>query len=65
MKKQRREDFARRIYFEAVVIGVGVGAAALSLDQLVGEADWLIRVVSLLIIGGLLCLVQYGLKRTR
>jgi putative flippase GtrA len=65
LKKQRREDFTRRIYFEAVVIGLGVGAAALSLDHLVGEADWLVRVASLLIVGALLCLVQYGLKRTR
>jgi hypothetical protein len=65
LKKQRREAFTRRIYFEAVVIGLGVGTAALSLEQLVGEANWLVRVTSLLIVGGLLCLVQYGLKRTR
>jgi putative flippase GtrA len=64
VKKQRREDFTRRFYFEAVVIGLGIGVAALSLDQLVGEAGWFVRVASLLIVGGLLCLVQYGLKRT-
>jgi hypothetical protein len=65
VQKPQRKNLTQRIYLEAVVIGVGIGAAALTLDQLVGDASWPMRGASLLFVGGLICLVQYGLKRAR
>lgn len=65
MKNSKRKLTVQRIYFEALVIGLSIGGAALALDRLVGDAGWLTRVASLLLAGGLLCLVQYVLTRTR
>jgi hypothetical protein len=65
MKNSKRKIAVRRIYLEALVIGLSIGGSALVLDRLVGDASLLVRVVSLIVVGGLLCLVQYGLTRTR
>lgn len=65
MKNNKRKIAVRRIYLEALVIGLSIGGSALALDRLVGDASLLVRVVSLILVGGLLCLVQYWLTRTR
>jgi hypothetical protein len=65
MKNNKRKVTVHRVYSEALVIGLGIGGAALALDRLVGDAGWLTRIASLLLVGGLLCLVQYVLTRTR
>jgi hypothetical protein len=65
MKNSKRKIAVRRIYLEALVIGLSIGGSALVLDRLVGDASLLVRVASLILVGGLLCLVQYWLTRTR
>jgi hypothetical protein len=55
----------KRFYGEAVTMGLGIALGAILLDRWVGEAGWLARISALLVVGGLLCLAQYGLLRLR
>jgi hypothetical protein len=54
-----------RIYIEALIMGLCIGLAALLLNWWVGDASWRPRALALLVVGGLLCVIQYGLARAR
>lgn len=63
--KNNKGGLLERVYFEAIIMGLCVGLAALLLDRLVGEAGWPPRLLLLLLVGGALCLVQYVIVRGR
>lgn len=65
MKSSRRGRLIERVYLEAMMMGLLIGIAALLLDRWVGGSSWPPRLVALAAVGGLLCLVQYGLVRAR
>lgn len=65
MKSSKRRQSLERVYLEAVVMGLCIGLAALLINQWVGESSWPWRGVVLMIVGGVLCLVQYVLARAR
>ena len=46
-------------------MGLCIGFATLLLNWWVGDANWRPRLLALLVIGGLLCMLQYGLTRIR
>lgn len=54
-----------RVYVEAVIMGLCIGVAALLLDQWIGYRSWNMRIATLVLVGGALCLLQYGLARLR
>ena len=54
-----------RFYIEGLIMGLGIGFATLLLNWWVGDANWPPRLLALLVIGGLLCMLQYGLTRIR
>lgn len=49
-----------RVYVEAILIGLCIGLAALALDTWVGDRSWRMRIAGLVVVGGLLCALQYG-----
>ncbi|HMQ29307.1 MAG TPA: hypothetical protein PKD53_01215 [Chloroflexaceae bacterium] len=65
MKSSKRGGILERVYLEAMVMGLLIGVAALLIDRWVGEAGWPPRILALLVVGGSLCLAQYGLVRAR
>ncbi len=65
MKNNKRSRLLERVYVEAIVMGLLIGLAALLLNRWVGEAVWPARLLALALVGGALCLVQYGLVRAR
>ncbi len=65
MKKNKRGRILERFYIEAIIMGLCIGLAALLINGWVGEASWPARIAALLVIGGGLCLMQYGLVRAR
>lgn len=65
MKRSSGGRLVERVYLEAFVMGLCIGLAALLIDRWVGEAGWPPRVLALLLVGGLLCLIQYGMVRAR
>jgi len=46
-------------------MGLMIGLLAILLDMWVSEAGWGVRLVALVLMGSVLCLVQYGLTRWR
>jgi hypothetical protein len=54
-----------RFYTEAVVMGLLIGLTVVLLQIWLGSAQFSLRLVGLLVAGGLLCVVQYGLGRVR
>jgi len=52
-------------YPVAVAMGLMIGLLAILLDMWVSEAGWGVRLVALVLMGSVLCLVQYGLTRWR
>lgn len=65
MKSSRRGRLLERVYLEALVMGLLIGLAALLIDRWVGEAGWPPRLLALAVVGGALCLAQYGLVKAR
>lgn len=63
MKNPEGGALVERVYLEAILMGLCVGLAALALNRWVGDGSWPLRIGSLLVIGGGLCLVQYWLAR--
>lgn len=63
MKSSKRGRLPERTYIEAFVVGLCIGLAALALDRWVGEASWAWRIVTLMAVGIVLCLVQFGITR--
>jgi hypothetical protein len=63
VKSSKPGRILERAYIEALVVGLCIGLAALLIDEWVGDAGWLTRIVALLVVGGLLCLVQFGITR--
>lgn len=63
MKSSKRGRLLERTYIEALIVGLCIGLAALALDSWVGGASWPWRIVTLTAVGGLLCLVQFGITR--
>lgn len=54
-----------RIYLEACIVGVSIALTVLLLRAWLGESSTVIRFGALLIAGGALCGLQYGLSRWR
>lgn len=48
-----------RLSIDALIMGLAIGLAAILLDAWVGTAGWLARIAALLLVGSLLCGVQY------
>jgi hypothetical protein len=63
VKNPKRGAPIERIFLEAVLMGLCIGLVALLLDHWVGDSSWHLRIASLLVVGGGLCLVQYWLAR--
>lgn len=63
MKSSKPGRLLERAYIEAFVVGLCIGLTALALDRWVGEAGWPTRIVTLIAVGGLLCLLQFGITR--
>ncbi len=53
------------VYLKAIIMGLCIGVVAMLLDLWVGERGWRARGAALLLAGGLLCLLQYGLIHFR
>jgi hypothetical protein len=54
-----------RVYVEALVMGLLIGATVLILQGVLGGTRWPTRLSVLLAAGLLLCLVQYAIGRLR
>ncbi|NTU78321.1 MAG: hypothetical protein HGA45_02775 [Chloroflexales bacterium] len=65
MKTLKRGQILQRIYIEALVMGLCIGLAALLLNWWVGDSGWRSRALALIIVGGVLCVIQYGITRAR
>ncbi|MEI7771310.1 MAG: hypothetical protein WCI67_15070 [Chloroflexales bacterium] len=52
-------------YSDATIMGLAIGLGAILLEAWVGVAGWLVRVAALLLIGAILCAVQYWLIQVR
>lgn len=63
MKISREGPALERVYIEALIVGLCIGVAALLLDYWVGYSSWRLRIALLVLVGGALCLLQYGLGR--
>jgi len=61
----KRVQRVERFYVEAVVMGLLIGLAVLLLQSWLGAAAPAVRLLALLVAGGLLCLIQYGMARLR
>jgi len=65
VKISRTGRAVERVYLEAFVMGLCIGVAAMLLDYWVGYGSWPLRIVTLLLVGGGLCVFQYRLARFR
>ncbi|NJN18284.1 MAG: hypothetical protein HC822_19520 [Oscillochloris sp.] len=54
-----------RFYLEALIMGLLICVAVIGLQSLLGEASGMIRFVALVIVGALLCGIQYGIGRSK
>jgi len=63
VKNRKRSAVVERVYLEALLIGLCIGLAAVLLDRWVGGSSWQLRIGSLLVLGGGICLLQYWLAR--
>jgi hypothetical protein len=54
-----------RLSLDAVIMGLVIGLSAVLLENLAGEASWLVRIIALLVVGLILCAAQYALIRWR
>jgi hypothetical protein len=63
VKSSKPGRLLERAYIEAFVVGLCIGLAALLIDRWVGDAGWPTRIATLTAVGGLLCLVQFGITR--
>lgn len=57
------ERSLNRVLGQAIIIGVLIGLSAMLLQIWVGEAGWLARGAALLLLGGLICWLQFWLLR--
>lgn len=55
----------KRVDLEAIVMGLLIGLTVVLLQLWLGAAELPLRVLALLVAGGLLCLVQYGMAKLR
>jgi hypothetical protein len=51
------------LHLEAILMGLCIGLAALLLNSWVGDGSWRLRIASLALVGGGLCVLQYWLAR--
>jgi hypothetical protein len=61
--KSKGRGLVERVYLEALLMGLCIGLAALLLNSWVGDGSWRLRIGSLALAGGGLCLLQYWLAR--
>jgi hypothetical protein len=52
-----------RVYLEALLVGLCIGIAAILLNYWLNDNSWRVRLTALVLVGGGLCLLQYGLSR--
>lgn len=55
--------FLIRFYREALVVGIALGLGAFLVERIAGEAGGVLRSLTLLGVGGLLCGLQFSLSR--
>lgn len=65
MKNHKPGPFLERAYLEAIVMGLCIGLSALLINRWVGDSSWPVRILTLLLVGGVLCLIQFGIVRAR
>lgn len=53
------------VYLKVIILGLCIGVVAMLLELWVGDRGWPARGAALLVAGGILCLLQYGLIRFR
>lgn len=57
------QRFLMRFYREALVVGIAIGFGAFLVERIAGDSGWVMRGLTLLGVGGVLCGVQFSLSR--